>query len=84
MWTKEKPGMPGAYWIKGWSLNDPSLRALVEVSIHLSYGLVCNIHQRNSDVTDYDKEEGWSPLSEMNNNFEWYGPLVHVDSPEED
>lgn len=69
-WSTAKPSAMGAYWIKGFS-SDAEQAALVEVDVDEEGELVVNLHQNNSE-RDYGY---WYLVSEINNEFEWAGPL---------
>ena len=69
-WSTAKPSAMGAYWIRGFS-SDAEEAALVEVDVDEEGELMVNLHQNNSK-RDYGY---WYLVSEINNEFEWAGPL---------
>lgn len=70
-WTFDKPTMQGAYWIRGNGLEVP---ALVEVKTDTEFGLLCNLHQRNSEA---DFVYGYAVADlDLDCEFEWLGPLA--------
>lgn len=71
VWTKTKPRVAGAYYVRGFSLNNKETKALVEVYSYKGK-LVTNLHRENSQDDYYD----WTPLFRLNDDFEWLGPLV--------
>lgn len=71
-WTHAKPKVPGAYWIRGESMG-LARTCLVEVAVDDGL-LMVNLHQSTSQ-----EEFGfWYPVLELNDAFEWLGPLVPV------
>ncbi|WP_312914451.1 hypothetical protein [Stenotrophomonas sp.] len=76
-WTKTKPTAEGAYYVRGFNLFQlAQYEALVQVRTHHFDGepapeLVCNIHESTSNA-DMDD---WSPIVEISEDFEWFGPL---------
>lgn len=78
-WTHEKPTQPGAYWIRGNSLEEP---ALIQVKQDCG-DLWCNLHMR---TTEPDFGYGYS-IAQLSDQFEWLGPLgsaptAQVDEPQ--
>lgn len=72
-WSKEKPSVPGAYYVKGFRLGEEDYRpALVDVALDEDGELVCNIHLSNSD----DDLDQWSFVANCSGRFEWLGPLL--------
>ena len=67
-WTKNKPTIPGAYWVRGYSNDYPNEAALVEVCGQ-NGTLYCNLHENNSSSK-------FSSLDKYDDRFEWCGPLV--------
>ena len=70
-WTKNRPTVPGAYWVRGYWLGRPNKAALVEVR-YLDGELCSNLHCTNSD----DDNDGFDTLANHSDKFEWCGPLV--------
>ena len=76
-WIKTKPTAEGAYYVRGFNLFQiAQYEALVQVRMHHFDGepapeLVCNIHESTSNE---DMGE-WSPMVDMSDDFEWFGPL---------
>ncbi|GEM_PF-5837653 len=76
-WSKTKPTVEGAYYVRGFNLFQPAqYEALVQVRTHHFDGepapeLVCNIHESTSN----EDMDDWSPMVEMSDDFEWLGPL---------
>jgi|GEM_PF-5011859 len=76
-WSKTKPTAEGAYYVRGFNLFQlAQYEALVQVRTHHFDGepapeLVCNIHESTSNA-DMDD---WSPMVDMSDDFEWFGPL---------
>lgn len=69
-WTRQKPTVAGAYWVRGWSIGAPSRQALVEVCVSDEEGeILCNLHGGNSD------EFAFEPVVDYSDDFEWFGPL---------
>ncbi|QIE88087.1 hypothetical protein [Pseudomonas nitroreducens] len=70
-WMIGHPTKPGAYYVRGFRLFEgDSPAALVEIALD-GDELVCNLHESNSEE-DLGR---WSPLSDFNEGFEWFGPL---------
>lgn len=74
-WSATKPTAPGAYWIRGFCLDDgqEEKAALVEVC-ESQEGLICNLHRCNSDRPDTFSE--WHEVAELDDTFEWSAPLT--------
>ncbi len=76
-WSKTKPTAEGAYYVRGFNLFQlAQYEALVQVRTHHFDGepapeLVCNIHESTSNEDMGD----WSPMVDMSDDFEWFGPL---------
>lgn len=73
-WKKEKPTVPGAYWVRGFTFPDSGGKALVEVENHAGE-LWSNLHESNS-IRFADKYSGWTALTDTADHFEWCGPLL--------
>ncbi len=66
-WTHAKPTQPGAYWIRGNSLEEP---ALIQVKKDCGE-LWCNLHM---STTEPDFGHGYC-ITQLSDQFEWIGPL---------
>ncbi len=75
-WTREKPTIPGAYWVRGFDTDDRSMTALVEV-FYDEHNLFVNLHECNSE-----KASGFM-LAAVSPNFEWQGPLFALPAGQE-
>lgn len=74
-WKNVKPTIPGIYKVKGFNLCRPASKqreAVVEVRAYRGR-LHCNIHESNSSD---DPVSQWSWLQDLNDEFQWCGPLV--------
>lgn len=75
-YTKQKPTIPGPYWIRGFDYGREDRAALVHVYQYNSelMELYVNLHESNTD-------EGGDHfrLSVLDEDFEWLGPLLPVD-----
>lgn len=72
-WSRVKPNTPGAYWVRGNGLEQEALIQVIEDGGELR----CNLHQRTTE-TDF----GWGyAVSELNEDFEWLGPLYRHPAP---
>ncbi|MBN8887540.1 MAG: hypothetical protein J0I77_17585 [Rudaea sp.] len=70
-WTKAKPTMEGAYYIRGYVIwSDANEPALVQV-VESKDGLICNLHQSNTS-SDYG---AWFDVADLDPDFKWFGPL---------
>lgn len=70
-WTKEKPTVEGAYWVRGWNL-DPggsAENALVTVAI-IDCELCSDLNECNTASA-----RDWLPIERHSDSFEWMGPL---------
>lgn len=66
-WTHAKPTQPGAYWIRGNSLEEPAL-----ILVKNDCGeLWCNLHM---STTEPDFGHGYC-IAQLSDQFEWIGPL---------
>lgn len=69
-WKKEKPTQEGAYWIKGYFVNNPEAVVLVRVDWY--DGELCIVACDNpEEVCDY--------LSDWRDDFLWQGPLEYFE-----
>ena len=74
-WTKRKPKVPGAYYIRGWEFADPYKIALVEVRTgNTKTSLLCNLGSKNTEKFAARAKK----VSRLSANFEWLGPLPTV------
>jgi len=72
LWTHTKPTVPGAYWVRGFRIEEPDSRpALVEVAINENGTLLCNMNDSNTN----DQTREWSWVEDLAERFEWLGPL---------
>jgi len=71
-WTKNKPTEPGAYWVRGWSLDAGHEQDLAVVTVTEIDGELC------SDVNECNTAwwRDWLPIENHSDRFEWCGPLV--------
>lgn len=70
-WKSGHPTLPGAYYVRGFRYLEPdSPPALVEVADD-NGELVCNINEYNT----FEVISRWSLLADINEAFEWLGPL---------
>ena len=70
-WTRTKPAVPGAYWIRGEGEGMLARTVLVEV-VNFEGELWCNLHMRNTD-----SEFGYGyTVAQLDEAFEWSGPLI--------
>jgi hypothetical protein len=69
-WKKQKPTMPGAYWVRGYCLGREEMTGLVEVR-RVKGELCSNMHNCNTD----DDDE-LAPVANYSERFEWCGPLL--------
>ena len=66
-WTRNKPTVAGAYWLRG---NGLERDALIQV-VDDPEGLRCNLHQRTTN-----EDFGWGyAVADLSGSFEWLGPL---------
>ncbi len=73
-WTREKPTVPGAYWVRGNGLPD----ALVVVKYDEGE-LWCNLHM---STTEQNFGYGFT-IEQLDDRFEWLGPLAAAPAPVE-
>lgn len=78
-WTTEKPQVPGAYWVRGYNFDNEKESSLVEVdylveSEHKPPDVVVNMY---TDTANKNKTM-WMYVKYLDNELEWYGPLVHA------
>ncbi len=76
-WTREKPTVTGAYWVRGWAVGSPKEEALVHVWKTNDTDLMCNLHEENSDTG------AGNFLTDLDEGFEWLGPLFALPAGQE-
>lgn len=71
VWSKTKPTIPGAYWVRGWNLDNGKQLEQALTTVALIDGELCSdLNERNTD-----RHRDWMLIEQHSEDFEWHGPL---------